>query len=55
MDHFLKFLVHSMRTIDGNRDSANGLLDYLNSTVIEKYKSDHKKGLISKSVEQKIE
>lgn len=55
MDHFLLFLVHSIRTIDGNRNSANGLLNLLNRAAIEKYKRDHKKGLISKSVEQKIE
>ena len=55
MDHFLLFLVHSIRTINGNRNSANGLLNLLNRAAIEKYKRDHKKGLISKSVEQKIE
>ena len=55
MDHLLLYLIHSIRTIDGNRDSANGLLKLLNDISIKKYKKEHNKRMISQSVEQKIE
>ena len=45
MDMFLTFLVHSLKTLDGERDSAVKLLDTLNpiSYQMMKKKSDNQK------------
>jgi len=38
MDHLLKFLITSMRTIDGKRGTAEPLLRVLNDKKIQEYK-----------------
>ena len=43
-----------MRTIDGYKGSANGILDLMNKQSIAKYKKDNKREHISESVRLKL-
>lgn len=50
MDCFLKYLVHNLRTLDGNRNSANKVLKLMNEQSIKDYKRSSGKTLVSDSV-----
>ena len=50
MNRLLKYLIHNLRTLDGNRDSANGILELMNKKSILDYKHSTGKSLISDSV-----
>lgn len=54
MNRFLKFLLHRMRSIDGNRGSADKLLELLNKKEMKEYKVASNKNFISESIKQKI-
>ena len=54
MNRFLKFLLHRMRSIDGNRGSAEKLLELLNEKDMKEYKIASNKNFISESIKQKI-
>lgn len=54
MAYVLKFLIHRMRTIDGNKDSALGILDVLNKESVEEYMKENKVKSIKKNKECKI-
>jgi len=40
MEIFLKFLIYSLRTVDGVKNSADVILDYLNKESIKKFKKE---------------
>lgn len=42
MNNFLTFLVYSMRTIDGQKGSADLILNYLNEKSKNDYIKNHK-------------
>ena len=54
MKHFLKFLIANMRTLDGKKNSANGVLDALNNQCFDEYMKKKKKIFISQSVRYNI-
>ena len=56
MDNVLKFLIRNLRTVDGNRGTANGILDLLQEKEENKYAKEHKCGCgdISQSVKNAI-
>ena len=54
MNTFLKFLIQNMRTMDGNKNSANKLLEKMNEQSVRDYKKESGKSLISESVKQNI-
>ena len=54
MNYLLKFLISNLRTLDGEKGSANKLLDLMNETSMEDYKVKHKRDVISESVRLRI-
>ena len=50
MNTFLKFLINDLRTMDGNRGSANNLLEAMNKQSIKDHRERTGKRLISDSV-----
>ena len=55
MDRFLKFLIHNLRTLDGNRGSANKLLDVMNKQSEEHHKTQAKTRKISETVRANLD
>ena len=47
MNCFLKFMIYSLRTIDGMRGTAEGILKSLNRQSEREYRTSHKKTYIS--------
>lgn len=47
VEMFLKFLVHRMRTLDGNKGSADKLLTVLEQQSIKEYKKSRNSNLVS--------
>ena len=41
MKMLLKFLIYSLRTIDGYKNSANKLLQAMNKSVMDQYSKDN--------------
>ena len=39
MDKLLKFLIYNMKTFDGSKGSAEGIIDALNKQDIEEYQN----------------
>mmetsp|Transcript_32321 Transcript_32321/g.49476 ORF Transcript_32321/g.49476 Transcript_32321/m.49476 type:complete len:294 (+) Transcript_32321:729-1610(+) len=54
MDNLLKFLIHKLRTFDGQRGSAEKLLTAMNEQCFVDYKREKGKKLISQSVQHSI-
>ena len=48
MNSLLKFLIYSLRTLDGNRNSASNVLAQLNKESIQDYKKIHKREVVKK-------
>lgn len=42
MKYVLKFLIHSIRTMDGRRGSADKMLNLMNRQSFEEYQQTHK-------------
>ena len=55
MNKFLFFLIFNLRTVDGQRGSANSLLEAMNEAKIAKYKRDNQRQVISNTVQTQIE
>ena len=50
MGLLLKYLIHNMRTLDGERGSADKLLSFMQRREERKYMKENKKDFISESV-----
>ena len=50
MNSFLKYLIHGLRTVDGNRNSASRLLETMNKQSKRDYLIETGKSLVSESV-----
>lgn len=55
MDLILKFLIYSIRTLDGNRGTANHLLDTLQEQSKKQFKELKKRNTISKMREHQFD
>lgn len=48
MNTLLKFLIYSLRTLDGSRNSASNVLALLNKESIQDYKKLHNREVVKK-------
>jgi hypothetical protein len=48
MNKLLKFLIYSLRTLDGSRNSASNVLNLMNKECIQDYKKLHKREVVKK-------
>lgn len=54
MEVFLKFLIYSLKTLDGRKDTATGIIQALNKQSIREYQIKFKRDGISKYSEHKL-
>ena len=48
MNKLLKFLIYSLRTLDGSRNSASNVLNLMNKECIQDYKKLHNREVVKK-------
>ena len=54
LNKFLKLIIHSMRTIDGVKDTANKILESLNKQAGKEYLLTNRRKKMSEQVRQEI-